>query len=163
MHTFLLSKFNCNKNYFPSLFCRNQKRKIQLVRKQEYIARSRELNKNISKQTGGSNAPCPYNTTTRCPCKIIARCPCNNNAQCYPGNSVRLFPSGNTRLYECSTILERGMNSPTDTFNFLKLPDVCRADGRRTHQPQDVTKELCSELNSSNQSEWSPTNNSKLL
>ena len=124
------------------------------MRKQEYIVRSRELNKNSAKQTKDNNVPCS--------CHKTVQCPCNKNTQSYSGDNFRLFPSGNTRLYACSTLLERGMNPRRDTFNLLESPDDCRTDGRTTVQPQDVTAaELCSELKQQNQNEWHRTENGK--
>ena len=123
------------------------------MRKQEYIVRSRELNKNIAKQTQDSDKPCP--------CNIIAQCPCNNDKSHQGSNNVMLFPCSNARLYECSTLLERGMDSHRDTFNLLKPPD-CGTDVRTTTQPQDITTaELCSEFTPLNQNQFSRTENGK--
>ena len=139
--------------YFP-FFVGIKKGRYNFVRKQEYIVRSRELNKNIAKQTPDSDKPCP--------CNIIAQCPCNKNKSHQGSNNVRLFPCGNMRLYECSTLLERGMDSHRDTFNLLKPPDDCRTDVKTTAQPQDdATAELCSELTPFNKNKFSRTENGK--
>ena len=126
------------------------------MRKQEYIVRSRELNKNIPKQTENSDKPCA--------CNIIAQCPCNNDESHQSSNNVRLFPCGNTRLYECSTLLERGMDPHRGTFNLLKPPDDGGTGDRTTSQPEDVTTaELCSEITPINPNKGSGQENSKSI